>query len=154
MESIRDRIINGLEAWTDSTTGMRPIRRIFRREEVYAGPYVENSPDLIVGCERGYRISWQTALGSMGKLPVEDNPKAWSGDHCADPELVPGVLLCNRPLNVARPRIIDIAPTIDSIISPCHNRPTCTITANVQTPIIAIEGAYKSPIISPFSIST
>ncbi len=112
VESIRDRIINGLEAWTDSATGMRPIRRIFRREEVYAGPYVENAPDLIVGCERGYRISWQTALGSMGTLPVEDNPKAWSGDHCADPELVPGVLLCNRPLNVARPRIIDIAPTI------------------------------------------
>ncbi|MBW2307683.1 MAG: alkaline phosphatase family protein [Deltaproteobacteria bacterium] len=112
VESIRDRIINGLTAWVDPATGLRPIRRIFRREEVYAGPYVETAPDLIVGCERGYRISWQTALGGMGKLSVEDNPKAWSGDHCVDPELVPGALLCNRPLKIARPRIIDIAPTI------------------------------------------
>jgi hypothetical protein len=26
----------------------------------------------------------------------EDNVKAWSGDHCIDPRLVPGVFFCNR----------------------------------------------------------
>jgi hypothetical protein len=36
--------------------------------------------------------------------------KPWSGDHCIDSDLVPGVFLCSRPINRA-PAIIDIAPT-------------------------------------------
>ena len=41
----------------------------------------------------------------------EDNVKAWSGDHCIDPRLVPGVLFCNRPIEEDDPALIDIAPT-------------------------------------------
>jgi bisphosphoglycerate-independent phosphoglycerate mutase (AlkP superfamily) len=42
----------------------------------------------------------------------EDNTKAWSGDHCIDPRLVPGVVFCNRPIEESRDlSIVDIAPT-------------------------------------------
>jgi bisphosphoglycerate-independent phosphoglycerate mutase (AlkP superfamily) len=42
----------------------------------------------------------------------EDNTKAWSGDHCIDPRLVPGVLFCNRTIADTRDlSIVDIAPT-------------------------------------------
>jgi bisphosphoglycerate-independent phosphoglycerate mutase (AlkP superfamily) len=41
----------------------------------------------------------------------QDNLKAWSGDHCIDPRLVPGVLFCSRPIDEADPALIDIAPT-------------------------------------------
>jgi arylsulfatase A-like enzyme len=37
--------------------------------------------------------------------------KAWSGDHCIDPRLVPGVLFCNRKIEAQDPALIDIAPT-------------------------------------------
>ncbi len=40
-----------------------------------------------------------------------DNLKAWSGDHCIHPELVPGVLFCNRELDLTDPNIVDLAPT-------------------------------------------
>ena len=40
------------------------------------------------------------------------NKKAWSGDHCVDPSLVPGILFCNRPVKTESPRLIDIAPTV------------------------------------------
>jgi hypothetical protein len=40
-----------------------------------------------------------------------DNLKAWSGDHCIDPRLVPGVLFCNEPIDAADPALVDIAPT-------------------------------------------
>ena len=40
-----------------------------------------------------------------------DNPKAWSGDHCIDPHLVPGVLFSNRKILAENPGIEDMAPT-------------------------------------------
>ncbi|RMH19412.1 MAG: hypothetical protein D6696_10665, partial [Acidobacteria bacterium] len=42
---------------------------------------------------------------------IEDNVKAWSGDHCIDPRLVPGVFFCNHPIDDDDPALIDIAPT-------------------------------------------
>ena len=41
----------------------------------------------------------------------QDNVKAWSGDHCIDPRLVPGVLFCSRRIDEDDPALIDIAPT-------------------------------------------
>jgi arylsulfatase A-like enzyme len=40
-----------------------------------------------------------------------DNTKSWSGDHCVDPRLVPGVFWCNRRIAVSDPSLLDIAPT-------------------------------------------
>ena len=37
--------------------------------------------------------------------------KPWSGDHCIDPRLVPGVFFCNRHVDDEEPALIDIAPT-------------------------------------------
>ena len=62
-----------------------------------AGPYVENAPDLLIGYNAGYRASWDGATGIVPGPVFDDNTKAWSGDHCIDPRLVPGVFFCNRP---------------------------------------------------------
>ena len=48
----------------------------------------------------------------MPRAVIEDNTKKWSGDHIVDPDLVPGVLLVNRPLSLDNPSLEDIAPTI------------------------------------------
>ena len=52
--------------------------------------------------------------GIVNDVVFDDNTKAWSGDHCIDPELVPGVLICNQRLGAdGQPlRISDLAPTI------------------------------------------
>ena len=42
----------------------------------------------------------------------EDNVKCWSGDHCVDPNVVPGVLFVNRKLEAENPGIEDLAPTV------------------------------------------
>ena len=67
---------------------------------------------MLIGFEKGYRTSWQTALGAAPRAILEPNMKRWSGDHCVDPSFVPGVLLMNRRTDMEHPRIIDIAPTI------------------------------------------
>jgi predicted AlkP superfamily phosphohydrolase/phosphomutase len=82
------------------------------RENVYQGPYTDAAPDIVVGYAHGYRVSWETAVGKTGSGVFCDNTKAWSGDHCIHPELVPGVLFTNLKLKQEkRARIIDMAPT-------------------------------------------
>ncbi|MFQ5667419.1 MAG: alkaline phosphatase family protein, partial [Candidatus Binatia bacterium] len=78
----------------------------------YTGPYCDQAPDLIVGYADGYRVSWDAAVGKVSHTVVADNPKSWSGDHCVDPSLVPGVLFCNRSVRAESPSIVDIAPTL------------------------------------------
>jgi hypothetical protein len=56
-------------------------------------------------------VSWDCATGVVNTPVFEDNVKAWSGDHCVDPRLVPGVIFCNYPIENEDPALIDIAPT-------------------------------------------
>jgi predicted AlkP superfamily phosphohydrolase/phosphomutase len=79
---------------------------------VYAGPYVDNAPDLIVGYGDGFRASWDSVMGKVTNQIFEDNLKAWSGDHCIDPRLVPGVLFCNHKISDEKPALVDVAPTV------------------------------------------
>ena len=87
------------------------IVEAFDSAKLYQGPYLENAPEFIIGYNRGYRTSWDCATGVVDAPLFEDNVKAWSGDHCVDPRLVPGVLFCNRKIDVDDPALIDIAPT-------------------------------------------
>ncbi len=46
-----------------------------------------------------------------GKI-FEDNKKGWSGDHCMDPPLVPGVFFCNKKISRDNPHIADMGPSV------------------------------------------
>lgn len=96
-----------------------PIRRVFFLHEEYRGPYAHEAGDLQLGFAEGYRVSWQTALlgGFTSGRALERNERPWSGDHCStDPEVVPGVVLCNRRLAPASPdrahHVRDVAATV------------------------------------------
>jgi hypothetical protein len=95
----------------DTDTGDVAIRQAFEAPLAYDGPYLGNAPDLLIGYNTGYRVSWEGATGVARGPVFTDNRKAWSGDHCIDPRLVPGVFFCNRRVNVDDPALIDIAPT-------------------------------------------
>ncbi len=106
-------IAGRLEGLRDEERGGCPVvRRAIRREERTAGPYLENGPELIVGYNAGYRTSWESAKGIAARPILEENRRVWSGDHCIDPEEVPGVFFSSKPFDCAAPRIWDIAPTI------------------------------------------
>ena len=94
-------LISRLAGLRDDDSGEIAIRNV----------YASMAPDLIVGYARGYRASWDAALGKVSPRVFEDNTKAWSGDHCVDPALVPGVLFSNRRLDAENPGIEDMAPT-------------------------------------------
>ena len=90
------------------------ITRVDAAADAYQGPYAKDGPDLLVGYNRGFRAGWQTILGNFPADEFEDNTNPWSGDHCMDYTLVPGILLSNRPIDTAAPALTDIAPTIFS----------------------------------------
>lgn len=96
----------------DLQSGLPVITRVDVASEVYQGPYSHSGPDLLVGYNRGYRAGWKTILGAFTSEVLEDNMNPWSGDHCMDYTLVPGVLLSNHEIKVETPALTDIAPTI------------------------------------------
>ena len=112
LHNLKRELIEKLTGLVDDETGNVAIREIIDTEAIQAGPYVFDAPDLLLGYNAGYRSSWDCAKGCVTASVFEDNTKHWSGDHCVDPQLVPGVLFCNRPLHTQNPDIKDIAPTV------------------------------------------
>lgn len=110
-EDLRAELIEKLTGLRDEKNDEIAIRRVMSARETYTGPYVDDAPDLIVGYNEGYRVSWEGATGLITDALFHDNHKAWSGDHIIDPELVPGVFFCNRKISETTPHIADLAPT-------------------------------------------
>jgi predicted AlkP superfamily phosphohydrolase/phosphomutase len=110
-EQLKQEIVQGLAGLPDPQHDAEAIRAVYCTSAIYRGPYADAAPDLIVGYNEGYRTSWDAAVGKVNRDVFEDNTKAWSGDHCVDPLLVPGVLFCNRKLDSDDPGIEDLAPT-------------------------------------------
>ena len=111
--ALADELAEKLGALVDPEVGRPAIRKAYASHRICHGPYADQAPDVIVGYHAGWRISWDGARGVVKPQVFSDNTKAWSGDHCIDPELVPGVLFANHALRFpdSDPSIVDIAPT-------------------------------------------
>jgi len=110
--ALADEIAARLRDVRDPKTGERVIANVYRRDDVYTGPCVEDAPDLIIGYNDGYRASWKTVLGAYPREILVDNLDPWSGDHCMDRSLLAGTFLSNRRMEVTDPELSDLAPTI------------------------------------------
>lgn len=109
---VKAEIMAALKGLPDTGTGETAVNEAFDTAKLYSGPYIQNAPDLIIGFNAGYRTSWDGATGVVSGPVFEDNTKAWSGDHCIDPRLVPGVLFASRKIDREDPALVDIAPTV------------------------------------------
>lgn len=104
---IRQELLN----LQDPDTGQKAVSNVqivpsqVRRKNKFA-------PDIIIGWNRGYRTSWDSILGGFSAQVIRDNNDKWSGDHCIDPDLVPAILFCNKPLQKKKPALFDITATI------------------------------------------
>ena len=82
---LREEIAERLAGLVDPESGASAVKQVYHASKVYRGPYKDAAPDLIVGYQRGYRVSWETAIGRTTEDVFHANTKAWSGDHCIDP---------------------------------------------------------------------
>ena len=108
---LKQELIGKLTGLRDEASGGTAVRSVYDADLIYSGPYLDHAPDLIVGYEEGYRTAWGAAIGNTSGPVIEKNDRPWSGDHCVDPPLVPGILFANRAIDSADPGIEDMAPS-------------------------------------------
>jgi predicted AlkP superfamily phosphohydrolase/phosphomutase len=109
---LKKEIAEKLKALRDEEHDSPAIAEVYDANVIYNGPYVREAPDLMVGFKIGYRVGWDCAVGEVSDTVISDNTKSWSGDHLMNPPDVPGIFLCNRPIDVGRINIMDIGPTV------------------------------------------
>lgn len=139
--ALREEIARKLSGLRDPQTGETAITRVLEAVKVYRGPYREQAPDLVVAYNRGYRVSWEAAIGQPTDALFHDNTKAWSGDHCIDPKLIPGVLLCNRRIGSESAHLMDLSATVLSLFGaplPTHLDGTPLLVADA-------DGSFPEP---------
>jgi predicted AlkP superfamily phosphohydrolase/phosphomutase len=102
-ERLRDELAAALESFTDPKTGRSPIKKIYRKEEVLSGKYLDWGPDLVLVPAPFYSLT-------HARTAVEDAD--WlSGDHRLE-----GVLVATGPEVTPGPleetvELIDLMPT-------------------------------------------
>ncbi|MFH1749240.1 MAG: alkaline phosphatase family protein [Planctomycetota bacterium] len=111
-DALRTELCEKLTGLRDPRHDEVAIKKAFNARQCYVGPYKQDAPDVIVGYNEGYRVSWEAVLGDITEQVFCDNLKAWSADHCIDPRLVPGVLFCNRRIEAEAPHMMDLGPTV------------------------------------------
>jgi predicted AlkP superfamily phosphohydrolase/phosphomutase len=111
--AVQDALAARLLTMSDPQTGARMVDAVYKRDDVYKGPFLDNASELQVGLADGYRVSWQSTLGGSPPGIVYPNMKKWSGDHGSyDYKQTSGVLISSRQLPGDTFDIMDIAPTV------------------------------------------
>ena len=103
-QSLREEIIYKLENL--QYNGVKIAKKVYQKEEIYSGEFLNKAPDLIIDQGEGTHIS-----GAIGFKDVFEAPRKWMGENqrvgiflAAGPSFAPGKL--------ERADILDIAPTI------------------------------------------
>lgn len=115
-EGVRSEIAESLKHLYDPETGRPIVRRVFRREELYDGPYLDQAADLIIQWDnyafwgRGVYDSRAPVFEAQRHFDFSDQPL--TGAHRPD-----GILIANGPgiqsgTRIEGARLIDLAPTI------------------------------------------
>ncbi|MFC2157847.1 alkaline phosphatase family protein [Acidobacteriota bacterium] len=115
--AVAREIAAAIEQYKDPQTGANPVNRAYVASDIYSGPHVDSAPDIVLGYNRGFRVSWSSPMGKITPNIMEDNREKWSGDHMSSPNLVPGILLMNQKLKRSDPALYDLAPTILKIFN-------------------------------------
>jgi len=111
-EALAREIAQKLEQVIDPKTGEKVVLRAYVAKDVYQGPHAAEAPDIILGFNRGYRISFGSPLGRFPKEVLEDNLMKWSGDHMGAAEVLPGIFFSNRVILTDFPALYDLTVTI------------------------------------------
>ena len=111
-EALATEFTTALLDIVDSTTGQHPVQAVYRRAELYHGPFVPHAPDLIVEPRRvGDNPAHNTTCGHDFGPDFLRSSGHLTGNHALDGILAavgPGI-----PVGaIADARLLDIAPTI------------------------------------------
>jgi len=118
-ESLLQLITQEIGELRDPRTGEAIVKRVFRRNEVFHGPYRDEAPDLILDWWDSSLFSTSPSLPEhTGDMPVEilerkpPTTAEWGGTHRRDGILIAHGKPFRKGIEVEGARLIDMAPTI------------------------------------------
>lgn len=111
-DTLVDELEKALLGMKDPRNQRSPVSLVLRPRRDFHGAEKDKGPDILVGYSHGYRSSWDSPLGAFPKDVFVDNHSAWSGDHCADYRLVPGILVSNRRITSPTPTLEDLTVSL------------------------------------------
>lgn len=103
-EAFREQLIRELERLEDDETSQHPVQRVFKREDIYEGPYLDDAPDLVALDAPRYHNK-----GGIGKRTLFGESE-WRGNNARQGlyVLADDTEGCSR----VDAEIYDLAPTI------------------------------------------
>jgi predicted AlkP superfamily phosphohydrolase/phosphomutase len=113
-ERLREELMAALWDWRDPDSGEKRVRALYRREDLFHGPYQDLAPDVT--------IEWNPRAAPPA-LALEGNPSRFDADHEPD-----GILLALGPgiragVEVHGANLRDLAPTILRLLDVQAPRP-------------------------------
>jgi predicted AlkP superfamily phosphohydrolase/phosphomutase len=114
-DRVRDELADTAAAMTDPDNGAPMVKRVYRREELYSGPYADLGADLVLDMHDGY-----DPKGAFGRPSVLYKGESLTGMHTTPDALV---YVAGAPAIEGRPHIADVAPTVCDLLgvpSPEH----------------------------------
>ena len=110
-EEMRETLIKDLKSWVNTADGRPIVKEIWKREQLYTGRYVENSPDILFAVDPRYYLNgeiWGPVFEHSGEL----KQNTWSGVHAMEGILIAkGPKVSDNSLN-DEANLVDIAPTL------------------------------------------
>lgn len=114
-EDIRNYIIKELQGLKDPESGKNIVETIFKREQLYIGPYVGDAPDLVVAMDMTYQeiaTFSELFVNSVGSIEARDINRRRSGQHRINGTFIMKGKNIKQNSKVENAEIIDLAPTI------------------------------------------
>jgi predicted AlkP superfamily phosphohydrolase/phosphomutase len=109
-EALRDRLVGELRALRDPETGEPVVQAVYRREEIYDGPFLDQLPDVVFGLGDGPYLA-------SDLLTAEEVLAPLSSDYLQGRHQPTGVFVAAGPgirrgLHLDGVHIVDVAPTV------------------------------------------
>jgi predicted AlkP superfamily phosphohydrolase/phosphomutase len=118
-EALVTDIIQKLGELKDPRTGERIISRVYRRDELFQGPYAKEAPDLILDWWSANAFSAKPSFPEEGdQPPVQILPRGpvkgpeWGGTHRKAGVLIAKGKAFNRGTKIEGATLVDLAPTL------------------------------------------
>jgi len=110
-ETLREQLIAGLRGLRDPRSGKPVVQEVYRREEIFQGPHLEDAPDIAFITDPAYMT------GGRVDLPFVDAPppskQDWDGDHRMDGILcLAGREVFHSGETLQGATVLDVAPTL------------------------------------------
>ena len=102
--ALTDELAHKLAALIDPETGEAIVRRVYRRDEIFTGPLVEQAPDLVLVSNWGWDLK-----GSIKRQVLTDTG-IFSGMHTQDDAFL--FVRGTEVTAAAKPTVRDVMPTI------------------------------------------